>query len=155
MIVGVLALDQVMGFELMIPGQVFGMANLAAAESGAASGDDAAAVLPEYEVRVCGQHRSISTTAEWGLVEIRTPYGMDALVEADLVVVPGTHRFLEDPDPQAVSALRAAADNGVRIAAMCVGAFTLAAAGLLEWQARHHPLAVGRRVSAAVSRDRR
>jgi hypothetical protein len=27
-----LALDQVMGFELMIPGQVFGMANLAAAE---------------------------------------------------------------------------------------------------------------------------
>ena len=41
MIVGVLALDQVMGFELMIPGQVFGMANLAAAESGAASGDDA------------------------------------------------------------------------------------------------------------------
>jgi hypothetical protein len=93
MIVGALALDQVMGFELMIPGQVFGMANLAAAESGAASGDDAPAVLPEYEVRVCGQHRSISTTAEWGLVEIRTLYGMDALVEADLVVVPGTHRL--------------------------------------------------------------
>src|SRR6185295_7990093 len=127
MIVGVLALDQVMGFELMIPGQVFGMANLAAAESGAASGNDAPAALPEYEVRVCGQYRSISTSAEWGRVEIRTPYGMDALVEADLVVVPGTHRFLEDPDPQAVSALRAAAENGVRIAAMCVGAFTLAA----------------------------
>ena len=34
MIVAVLALDQVMGFELMIPGQVFGMANLAAAEPG-------------------------------------------------------------------------------------------------------------------------
>jgi hypothetical protein len=32
MIVGVLAVDQVMGFELMIPGQVFGMANLAAAD---------------------------------------------------------------------------------------------------------------------------
>ena len=42
MIVGVLALDQVMGFELMIPGQVFGMANLAAAEPGAASSDGAA-----------------------------------------------------------------------------------------------------------------
>jgi transcriptional regulator GlxA family with amidase domain len=57
---------------------------------------------------------------------------MDALAEADLVVVPGTHRFLEQPDPQAISALRAAADNGARIASMCVGAFTLAAAGLLD-----------------------
>jgi hypothetical protein len=48
------------------------------------------------------QHRS-------GLVEIRTSYGMDALVEADLVVVPGAHRFLEEPDRQAVVALQAAA----------------------------------------------
>ncbi len=124
MIIGVLALEQVMGFELMIPGQVFGMANLAAAEDGAPP--------PGYEVRVCGQRRSISTTPDWGLVEIRTSYGMDALIDADLVVVPGTHRFLEVPDPQAVSALRSAADNGARIAAMCVGAFTLAAAGLLD-----------------------
>ena len=131
MIVGVLALDQVMGFELMIPGQVFGMANLAAAEPEAAGRYGATAVAP-YEVWVCGQRRSISTTAEWGLVEIRTTYGLDALPNADLVIVPGSHRFLEDPDPRAVSALRAAADNGARIAAMCVGAFTLAAAGLLD-----------------------
>jgi transcriptional regulator GlxA family with amidase domain len=131
MIVGVLALDQVMGFELMIPGQVFGMANLAAAEPGAGRNGDPQGP-PEFEVRVCGQRPSIRTTADWGLVEIRTPYGLDALAEADLVVVPGTHRFLEEPDPQVVSALRAAANNGVRIAAMCVGAFTLAAAGLLN-----------------------
>src|SRR6202008_4268017 len=129
MIICVLALDQVMGFELMIPGQVFGMANLAAAELAAVNPD---ASPSEYEVRVCGQRPSINTTADWGLVEIRTSYGMDALAEADLVVVPGTHRFLEEPDPQAISALRAAAANGARIAAMCVGAFTLAAAGLLD-----------------------
>jgi transcriptional regulator GlxA family with amidase domain len=124
MIIGVLALEQVMGFELMIPGQVFGMANLAAAEDGVAP--------PGFEVRVCGQRPAISTTADWGLVEIHTSYGMDALIDADLVVVPGTHRFLEQPDPQVVSALRAAAENGARVAAMCVGAFTLAAAGLLD-----------------------
>jgi transcriptional regulator GlxA family with amidase domain len=132
MIIGVLALEQVMGFELMIPGQVFGMANLAAAEPEAADRDGAAVVPPGYEVRVCGQRPSISTTADWGLIEIHTPYGMDALIDADLVIVPGTHRFLEEPDPQAVSALRAAADNGARVAAMCVWAFTLAAAGLLD-----------------------
>jgi len=131
MIVAVLALDQVMGFELMIPGQVFGMANLAAAEPGAAGRNGAGAAAP-YEVRVCGQRRSISTTAEWGLVEIRTAYGLDVLADADLVIVPGSHRFLEAPDPQVISALRAAADNGARIASMCVGAFTLAAAGLLD-----------------------
>jgi hypothetical protein len=111
MIVAVLALDQVMGFELMIPGQVFGMANLAAAELGDGRNGDPADP-PQFEVRVCGQHRSISTTADWGLTEIRTPHGMDALADADLVIVPGTHRFLERPDPQVISALRAAADNG-------------------------------------------
>lgn len=132
MIVGVLALDQVMGFELMIPGQVFGMANLAAAELAAKGRSGAAPAPPPYQVRICGQPSSITTTAEWGLVEIRTPYGLDALMDADLVLVPGTQRFLEEPDPRAVSALRVAADNGARIASMCVGAFTLAAAGLLD-----------------------
>jgi transcriptional regulator GlxA family with amidase domain len=132
MIVGVLALDQVMGFELMIPGQVFGMANLAAAEPGASGRDGSHPAPPGYEVRVCGQRPTISTTAEWGMVEIRTSYGMDDLVEADLVVVPGTHRFLEEPDRQAVAALQAAAQKGARVAAMCVGAFALAAAGLLD-----------------------
>jgi transcriptional regulator GlxA family with amidase domain len=124
MIISVLALDQVMGFELMIPGQVFGMANLVAAEAGAEA--------PPYQIRVCGQKASIKTTADWGMLEIRTAYGLDALVDADLVVVPGSQLFMEDPDPQAVSALRAAADNGARVASMCVGAFTLAAAGLLD-----------------------
>lgn len=128
MIVGVLALDQVMGYEVMIPGLVFGMANLAAAESEATPGD----ASPGYQVRVCGLRPSVGTVADWGAVELRTPYGLDALVDADLVMVPGTHRFLEVPDPQAISALRAASDNGARVAAMCVGAFTLAATGLLD-----------------------
>jgi hypothetical protein len=61
MIVGVLALDQVMGFELMIPGQVLGMANLAAAEPRAAGRDGAPPARPGYEERICGQPPSIST----------------------------------------------------------------------------------------------
>jgi transcriptional regulator GlxA family with amidase domain len=121
-----------MGFELMIPGQVFGMANLAAAEPDAVGRNGDAPGLPDYEIRVCGQRPSISTSAEWGSIGIHTAYGLDALTHADLVVVPGSHSFLEAPDPQVVSALQTAAEHGARIAAMCVGAFTLAAAGLLD-----------------------
>ena len=61
MIVGVLALDQVMGLELMIPGQVLGMANLAAAEPRAAGRDGAPPARPGYGERVCRQRPSIST----------------------------------------------------------------------------------------------
>jgi transcriptional regulator GlxA family with amidase domain len=39
---------------------------------------------------------------------------------------------MEEPARRALKALQSAADNGVRIASMCVGAFTLAAAGLLD-----------------------
>jgi len=95
--VAVLVLEGAKPLDVGIPAQVF----------------TTRASMP-YEVRVCGQSPSIRTVADWGMVEIRTPHGLDALMEADLVMVPGTHRFLEDPDPEAVSALRAAAANGVR-----------------------------------------
>jgi transcriptional regulator GlxA family with amidase domain len=132
MIVGVLGLDHVVGYELMIAGQVFGMANLAAVEPADGAWGSAGSNPPAFEVRVCGQHASISTAADFGTMDIRTPFGLDALAEADLVIVPGTRTFLEPPDPQALSVLRAAAERGARIASFCVGAFTLAAAGLLD-----------------------
>lgn len=143
MIVCVLGCEQVLGFELMIPGQVFGMANVALAEIG-----------PEparYDVRICAGGRAISTNLDWGAVEIRTPFGLEEAVTADVVIVPGTRNFLEPPDPAVVEVLRAAFDGGARIGAICVGAFTLAASGLLtgrrattHWQwademARRHP----------------
>jgi hypothetical protein len=62
MIVGVLAQDQVMGYELMIPGLVFGMAKLAAMQR--ADNDS-----PQYEVRVCGQSPSIRTVAGSGRID--------------------------------------------------------------------------------------
>lgn len=122
MIVGVLAQDQVMGYELMIPGLVFGMATLATSERAGHEPPGLAAQAPEYEVRICGQSPSISTVADWGMMEIRAPYGLDDLAQADLVIIPGAHRFLEEPDPQVISAIRAAAGNGARVASVCVGA---------------------------------
>ncbi|QIN79769.1 helix-turn-helix domain-containing protein [Rubrobacter marinus] len=113
--VAVLALDGVLAFDLSTPVEVFGRARLP---------DGRAA----YGVRVCAPVDEVDA----GVVAIRAPWGMDALAGADTIVVPG----LADPTapiPEGVlAALRAAAEGGARVASICVGAFTLAAAGLLD-----------------------
>ncbi|MEU4896489.1 helix-turn-helix domain-containing protein [Streptomyces sp. NPDC044780] len=142
-VVAVLGLDGALGFELMTPGQVFGTANTVDGPGAASS--------PRYDVRLCAPGRFLSTAAGWGAVEMRTPYDLDAVADAEIVIVPGTERFLDPPDPEVVQVLRDAAARGSRIASICVGAFTLAASGLLDgaratthWQwadelARRHP----------------
>ncbi|MFD5466779.1 GlxA family transcriptional regulator [Kitasatospora sp. NPDC127059] len=138
-VVAVLALDGVLPFELSLPGQVFGGVSQAGGPA-------------HYEVRVCAAGGSVTTAPEHGSFLLRAPYGLEAVAEADTVIVPGHAGFL-DPVPAAVrEALSAAAGRGARIASLCIGAFTLAAAGLLDgrrvtthWQyaaelARRHPL---------------
>lgn len=122
--IAVIVTDRVLGFEAMIPGQVFGMANLAAAESSSAAAP--------YEIIMCTPDRPVSTVPAWGGVTVTSPYGFDDAVGADIVIVPGAQTFLDEPTEEVLDALRAAADRGARIAAVCVGAFTLAAAGLLD-----------------------
>ena len=109
----VLALPAVEAFDLAIPAQIF-------ADPG----------LPRrYEFTVC------SSTA--GLVEstagfsIRAEHGLEALVGADTVVVPG-YLPLGDPGEKVCVALRQAAARGARMVSVCTGAFALAAAGLLD-----------------------
>ncbi|MFH8558546.1 GlxA family transcriptional regulator [Streptomyces celluloflavus] len=137
-VVAVLALDGVVPFELSIPGQVFGAANQA---TGA----------PHYRIRVCAPGRAVATAADYGAFRLRTPYGLDGLDGADVIVVPGHGGFLDTPPPRVIEALRQAAARGARLASVCIGAFTLAATGLLDgqratthWQyadelARRHP----------------
>ncbi|CAA0134833.1 HTH-type transcriptional regulator CdhR [Mycolicibacterium vanbaalenii] len=141
--VAVLAQEGTIGFEVMTPGQVFGLANQAAAQT--ALGEAG------YQIRVCCPGRTVSTVEEWGATQLRTRHGLDDIAGADVVVVPGRRDFLQPPDAAVLDALRAAAVGGSRIAAICVGAFTVAAAGLLDgaratthWQwtdelARRHP----------------
>jgi len=56
----------------------------------------------------------------------------DEVVRADLVVVPSYDDLDAEPDPVLVAALREAHARGARVAALCTGAFVLAAAGLLD-----------------------
>ncbi len=113
--VAVLALDGAVAFDLSTPIEVFGRTRLP---------DGRAA----YRVRVCAP----TTEIDAGAFTLRAPWGLDALAEADTIIVPG----LADPaapiPPEALAALQTAAAHGTRIASICVGAFTLAATGLLD-----------------------
>ena len=58
--------------------------------------------------------------------------GFPALTQVDTIIVPSTSVTDRPPDPALISALQAAHTAGARIAALCTGAFVLAAAGLLD-----------------------
>ncbi|WP_106401095.1 GlxA family transcriptional regulator [Actinocorallia populi] len=117
-VVAVLALDGVVPFDLSVPLQVFGSAM-----------DDGG--RPRYETRVCGLGPSVRTSPVFGGIGLDVPWGLEALAEADTVLVPG-HADGLVPPPEALEALRSAAARGARIASICVGAFILAASGLLD-----------------------
>ncbi|MEU0567947.1 DJ-1/PfpI family protein [Nonomuraea sp. NPDC005983] len=66
-----------------------------------------------------------------GSPALSVEYGLNRLGSADTVIVPGQ----SDPGPPSVAvrdALAASAARGPRMVATCTGAFTLAAAGLLD-----------------------
>jgi transcriptional regulator GlxA family with amidase domain len=67
-----------------------------------------------------------------------SPYGLDRLATADLVIVPNwPHLDLPTPAP-VVAALHAARDRGAWLLGFCSGTFALAYAGLLEGRATTH-----------------
>ncbi|AQZ60240.1 Transcriptional regulator containing an amidase domain and an AraC-type DNA-binding HTH domain [[Actinomadura] parvosata subsp. kistnae] len=109
----VLALDGVYPFELGIPQRVFGIAH------------------DLYEVVTCTvDGRPVRTSADFTIMVDRGP---EALAEADTVVIPP---YSSAPDtaelPAPVADALALIPAGARIVSICTGAFTLAAAGLLD-----------------------
>lgn len=54
------------------------------------------------------------------------------LAHVDSIVVPSSDDLDDDPHPALLDALREAHQRGARVAALCTGAFVLAAAGLLD-----------------------
>jgi len=81
-----------------------------------------------YEVLVCGATRVVRTRG----FEVRVQHGLEALADADTIVVPGIDPPTV-PVPKAVKeALRSAWQRGARITSICTGAFVLAASGLLD-----------------------
>ncbi|GGM77573.1 GlxA family transcriptional regulator [Dactylosporangium sucinum] len=114
-VVAVLALDQVIPFDLATPIEVFSRVRLA--DGGA-----------PYEVRIC----AASATVDAGAFTLNAPWGLDALLDADTIIVPGCADATRPVPEEVLRHLRKAAGGGTRIASICAGAFTLAATGLLD-----------------------
>ncbi|WP_234792708.1 GlxA family transcriptional regulator [Mycolicibacterium fortuitum] len=84
-----------------------------------------------YELKVCGTSDRVSTASGLALA---VGHGLDAVVEADTVIVPG-YQPVDRPVPAPVlDALVASVARGARVASICTGAFALAAAGVLDGQ---------------------
>jgi transcriptional regulator GlxA family with amidase domain len=112
----VLAVEDVVAFDLAIAAQVFGSPARDLGER-------------RYAFAVCATEPGpVRTSTGFSLL---VDHGLEALAGAGTVVVPGIDRT-EDAAPAAVlEALRAAHRRGARIVSICTGAFVLAAAGLL------------------------
>ncbi|WP_212996340.1 GlxA family transcriptional regulator [Winogradskya consettensis] len=114
-IVAVLALENVVPFDLATPLEVFSRTRLADGS------------FP-YDVRVCAATDEVDA----GAFTLRAPWGLDVLAIADTVVLPGIADVTPGVPDEVVELLRYAAARGTRIASICAGAFVLAATGLLD-----------------------
>jgi transcriptional regulator GlxA family with amidase domain len=108
-----LALPGVVAFDLATPAQVFGHRT----------------EVHRYRFTVCAERPGAVESSTGFAIQVRA--GLGALKTADTVVVPGYLPF-DDPPPAVLDALRAAAKRGARVTSVCIGAFALAAAGLLD-----------------------
>ncbi|GAA0376561.1 transcriptional regulator FtrA [Acrocarpospora corrugata] len=86
--------------------------------------------VPWYDLRVCSETTGALRVV--GGFTMRTEHGLEALEDAETVIIPAVPRLGDAITPALRDALRAAHGRGARMVAICSGAFVLAAAGLLD-----------------------
>ncbi|MDO9599083.1 MAG: helix-turn-helix domain-containing protein [Azoarcus sp.] len=134
--VAVVAFDGMTPFHLSVPCLIFG-AVLDAPRA------------QTFEVLVCAANDApLRTSAGFS---IATEFGLAAIDDADIVIMPAWHDDCRSAPAALLDALRRAHKRGARIVGLCLGAFPLAEAGLLDgrcatthWEAaaelvRRHP----------------
>lgn len=114
----VVAFDRISPFHLSTPCVVFG---------------DRHPGVPAFDFTVCAAEPGpLTTTAGFSLV---VPHGLEALAQADTIIVPSWRNPAERPPEALLDALVAAHRRGARIVGLCLGAYVLAEAGLLDGHA--------------------
>lgn len=114
--VAVLAFPHISPFHLSVPTLVFGGAGLDSVEG-------------LYDVVVCAEHPgTLPTGAGYG---ITIDAGLEAMANADLVVIPSWRRGAA-PSGELLDAVRAAHARGARIVGLCLGTFVVAASGVAD-----------------------
>lgn len=114
--IAVVAFEDVSPFHLSVPCLVF--------ESRGEPG------LPDFELRVCAAEPGpLRSRAGF---DIGARHGLKALDWADTVIVPSWRDADETPPLPLLKALRRAHRRGARIVGLCLGAYVVAAAGLLD-----------------------
>jgi transcriptional regulator GlxA family with amidase domain len=115
--VAVIAFDGMTPFHLSVPCLVFGT-GLEESETRA------------FDVRVCAaEDAPLRTSAGFA---IATEFGLASLDDADIVVMPAWHDDCRNASPSLLDALRRAHKRGAKVLGLCLGAFPLAEAGLLD-----------------------
>ncbi len=116
--IAVIAFDGISPFHLWVPTTVFGRVY----ETGG-----------RYQVTICAERAGPIQTAD-GLT-LTVPHGIDPVAKAtagDMVIVPTWPDIDRKPSPTLISCLQAAHQRGATLVGLCLGAFVLAEAGLLD-----------------------
>jgi transcriptional regulator GlxA family with amidase domain len=104
-------------FDLAVPCEVFGW-------------DRSYLGVDWYDFKVAAADPPPIRTATGFTID--TPHGLEALESADTIVVPGWSDPDVAPSSELVDVLRRAYERGTRLVSICIGAFVLAASGLLD-----------------------